>query len=68
MFWGIAADIYLPAHFDPDRQFPTIVVAHPIGSRKEQTSSEIYSAQLAGQGFIRDNWRTRTSAPRTSPR
>ncbi|BAK37088.1 hypothetical protein MLP_40740 [Microlunatus phosphovorus NM-1] len=52
MFWEIAADIYLPPHFDPDRQFPTIVVAHPIGSCKEQTSGEIFSARLAEQGFV----------------
>jgi len=52
MSWEIAADIYLPPSFDDTKQYPTIVVAHPIGSCKEQTSGEIYSAQLAEQGFV----------------
>ena len=52
MYWKIAADIYFPPNFDPSEQHPTIVVAHPIGSCKEQTSGEIYSAQLAAEGFV----------------
>ncbi|WP_347346730.1 alpha/beta hydrolase [Microbacterium sp.] len=52
MFWEIAADIYFPPNFDDSRHYPTIVVAHPIGSAKEQTSGEIYSARLAEQGFV----------------
>jgi hypothetical protein len=52
MYWDIAADIYFPPNFDAARQYPTVVVAHPIGSCKEQTSGEIYSAQLAEQGFV----------------
>jgi len=52
MYWDIAADIYYPPNFDASKKYPTIVVAHPIGSCKEQTSGEIYSAQLAEQGFV----------------
>lgn len=52
MYWELAADVHLPPSFDRSRQYPTIVVAHPIGSCKEQTSGEIYSAQLADQGFV----------------
>jgi fermentation-respiration switch protein FrsA (DUF1100 family) len=52
MYWEISADIYFPPNFDGTKQYPTIVVAHPIGSCKEQTSGEIYSAQLAEQGFV----------------
>lgn len=52
MYWDIAADIYFPPNFDDSKKYPTIVVAHPIGSCKEQTSGEIYSAQLAEQGFV----------------
>ncbi len=52
MYWEIAADIYFPPNFDAAKQYPTIVVAHAIGSCKEQTSGEIYSAQLAEQGFV----------------
>ncbi|MDI2035909.1 alpha/beta hydrolase [Paenarthrobacter nitroguajacolicus] len=52
MYWEIAADIYYPPNFDESKQYPAIVVAHPIGSCKEQTSGEVYSAQLAEQGFV----------------
>lgn len=52
MYWEIAADIYFPPNFDASEQYPAIVVAHPIGSCKEQTSGEVYSAQLAEQGFV----------------
>ncbi len=52
MYWEISADIHFPPGFDEARQYPVIVVAHPIGSCKEQTSGEIYSAQLAAQGFV----------------
>ena len=52
MAWAIAADIYFPPNFDGTKKYPTIVVAHPIGSCKEQASGEIYSAQLAEAGFV----------------
>jgi fermentation-respiration switch protein FrsA (DUF1100 family) len=52
MYWEIAADIYFPPNFDESKQYAAIAVAHPIGSCKEQTAGEIYSAQLAEQGFL----------------
>ena len=52
MFWDIAADIYYPADFDESKQYPAIVVAHPIGSCKDQTSGNIYSTAFAAAGFI----------------
>ncbi|MHC6176366.1 alpha/beta hydrolase [Glutamicibacter sp. X7] len=52
MYWDIAADIYLPADFTTDNSYPSIVVAHPIGSCKEQTSGNIYAQALADAGFV----------------
>ncbi|MDP9535074.1 alpha/beta hydrolase [Pseudomonas protegens] len=50
--WDTAADIYLPADFDPSKAYPAIVSTHPIGSCKEQTSGNVYAAGLARAGFI----------------
>lgn len=50
--WDSAADLYLPAGFDPNKTYPAIVSTHPIGSCKEQTSGNIYARQLADAGFI----------------
>jgi fermentation-respiration switch protein FrsA (DUF1100 family) len=52
MAWDIAALILTPPNFDPNRRYPTIVSVHPFGSCKEQTSSEIYGAGLAREGFV----------------
>ena len=47
----IAAYIFKPAGFDKDKKYPAIVVTHPFGGVKEQTSG-LYSAFLAEQGFV----------------
>lgn len=47
----LAADLHLPAGFDPNKQYPTIVVAHPGGGVKEQASG-LYARKLAEQGFL----------------
>ncbi|MNZ37403.1 fermentation/respiration switch protein [compost metagenome] len=47
----LAADFHLPAGFAPNKQYPTIVVAHPGGGVKEQASG-LYSRKLAEQGFL----------------
>ncbi|WP_226581570.1 alpha/beta hydrolase [Acuticoccus sediminis] len=52
MAWDIAALILLPPDFDESRQYPTIVSVHPFGSCKEQTSSNVYGAALAREGFV----------------
>lgn len=33
--------------FDETKNYPAIISAHPIGSRKEQTSGNVYGAALA---------------------
>ncbi len=52
MYWDMAADIHLPADFDAQQSYPTIVVAHPIGSCKEQTAGNVYAPALAEAGYV----------------
>ena len=35
----IAANVYTPPGFDPSKQYPAIVIAHPNGGVKEQATS-----------------------------
>ncbi|MCB1752143.1 MAG: alpha/beta hydrolase [Gammaproteobacteria bacterium] len=52
MAWDIAALILYPPDYDESRTYPTIISVHPFGSCKEQTSSEVYGAALAKEGFV----------------
>ncbi len=52
MYWEIAATLYLPDGFDESKTYPTVVTAHPIGSCKDQTSGNIYAAELAEAGYL----------------
>ena len=47
----IAANVYTPANFDPNKKYPAIVVAHPNGGVKEQVAG-LYAQKLAEQGYI----------------
>ncbi len=47
----IAANVYTPASYDPEKHFPAIVVAHPNGGVKEQVAG-LYAQRLAEQGYI----------------
>jgi fermentation-respiration switch protein FrsA (DUF1100 family) len=47
----IAANVYTPADFNPQRQYPAIIVAHPNGGVKEQVAG-LYAQRLAEQGYI----------------
>lgn len=47
----ISANIYTPANYSPTKKYPTIVVAHPNGSVKEQVAG-LYAQNLAEQGYI----------------
>ena len=42
----IAAHVYFPNNFDPTQRYPAIVVSHPGGGVKEQTSG-LYAQKLA---------------------
>lgn len=47
----IAANVYTPANYDPEKKYPTVVVAHPNGGVKEQVAG-LYAQRLAEQGYI----------------
>lgn len=47
----ISANIYTPAHFDPSKSYPAVVVAHPNGGVKEQVAG-LYAQRLAESGYI----------------
>lgn len=47
----IAANVYTPAGYDASKKYPAVVVAHPNGGVKEQTSG-LYAQRLAEAGYI----------------
>lgn len=47
----ISANVYTPANYDPENEYPTIVVAHPNGGVKEQVAG-LYAQRLAEQGYV----------------
>ncbi len=48
---SIAANVYTPANYDPNKKYPAIVVAHPNGGTKEQVAG-LYAQRLASLGYI----------------
>jgi fermentation-respiration switch protein FrsA (DUF1100 family) len=47
----ISANLYTPANYDPDKEYPAVVVAHPNGGIKEQVAG-LYAQRLAESGYI----------------
>lgn len=47
----ISANVYTPAGYDPSKQYPALVVAHPNGGVKEQVAG-LYSQRMAEAGYI----------------
>lgn len=47
----IAANVFTPADYDPTKKYPAVVLAHPNGGVKEQTSG-LYAQRLAESGYI----------------
>ncbi len=47
----IVANLFKPAGFDTNRKYAAVVVTHPFGGVKEQTSG-LYAQHLAERGFI----------------
>lgn len=47
----ISANVYTPANYDASKKYPSVVVAHPNGGIKEQTSG-LYAQRLAEAGYI----------------
>lgn len=47
----IAANVYLPANYDPAKKYAAVAVAHPNGGTKEQVAGQ-YAEILARHGYI----------------
>jgi len=47
----VAGNLFLPKDRTPGTKYPAIVVGHPMGAVKEQ-SSNLYAQRLAEQGFV----------------
>jgi len=47
----ISANVYTPADYNPSKKYPAVVVAHPNGGIKEQTTG-LYAQHLAEAGYI----------------
>jgi fermentation-respiration switch protein FrsA (DUF1100 family) len=47
----IVGNLFLPKDLKPGSRYPAIIVGHPMGAVKEQ-SSNLYAQKLAEQGFI----------------
>ena len=48
---NVAGNLFMPKNMDPNRKYPAIVVGHPMGAVKEQ-SSNLYATKMAEQGFV----------------
>ena len=47
----IVGNLFMPSGFDATRRYPAVVVTHPFGGVKEQTSG-LYAQRLAEHGFV----------------
>lgn len=47
----LVGDLYTPKNIDRSKQSPAIIVGHPFGGVKEQTSG-LYAQQMAERGFV----------------
>lgn len=48
---NLVADLYIPRNVDRSRRYPALIVGHPYGAVKEQTSG-LYAQTMAERGFI----------------
>ena len=48
---ALVADLYIPKNLDRSRRHPALVVGHPFGGVKEQTSG-LYAQTMTERGFI----------------
>src|SRR5688572_9539638 len=48
---NLVADLYVPRNVDSTRRHPAIIVGHPYGAVKEQTSG-LYAQTMAERGFV----------------
>ena len=50
-YWMLAGELYLPDDFNEKDKYPALVICHPGGGVKEQTSA-LYADGMARNGFI----------------
>jgi fermentation-respiration switch protein FrsA (DUF1100 family) len=48
---NVVGNLFIPNNLDPKKRNPAIIVGHPMGAVKEQ-SSNLYAQKLAEQGFV----------------
>src|SRR5215207_7068467 len=48
---SLVGDLYVPKNLDRSRRHPAIIVGHPFGAVKEQTSG-LYAQTMAERGFV----------------
>ena len=48
---NVVGTLFLPRDMDQNQKYPAIVVGHPMGAVKEQSSS-LYATRMAEQGFV----------------
>ncbi|MEC8011068.1 MAG: alpha/beta hydrolase [Pseudomonadota bacterium] len=48
---NVVGNLFMPKDFDPNQKYAGIIVGHPMGAVKEQ-SSNLYAQKLAEKGFI----------------
>ncbi|KGM27287.1 membrane protein [Photorhabdus luminescens] len=52
---NLVADMYIPRNLDMSKKHPAIIVGHPFGGVKEQ-SSGLYAQTMAERGFVTLAW------------
>ena len=48
---NVVGNLFMPKDMNPNRKYPALVVGHPMGAVKEQ-SSNLYATKMAEQGFV----------------
>ncbi|MBI3309729.1 MAG: alpha/beta hydrolase, partial [Serratia liquefaciens] len=48
---NVTGNLFMPKESTPNARYPAIIVGHPMGAVKEQ-SSNLYAQKLAEQGFV----------------
>jgi uncharacterized protein len=67
---NVTGNLFIPKSTDPSIKYPAIIVGHPMGAVKEQ-SSNLYAQKLAEKGFVTlaidlSFWGESEGAPRNS--
>lgn len=48
---NVVGNLHFPPDYDPNKEYPAIIVGHPFGGVKEQTSG-LHAQKMAERGFI----------------